>query len=113
MTPRPDPRLVQLAELAAMIRDLQILRFGQAARACSDTRARLVDLDSSARAPTAEDPMLAQAALRHERWADRRRVALNSVLATRTALLLVEQEAARKTFGRANVLARLADPARD
>jgi len=108
-----DERLRRLADLAALIRDVKLAELSMHVQSCARFRARLAGLDAPM--PAASDlptAVLEVAALRHERWAAPRRMALNERLATETALRIAAETRARAAFGRALVLQRLKEPGR-
>ncbi|MDP2085033.1 MAG: hypothetical protein Q8K20_07550 [Gemmobacter sp.] len=108
-----DDRLQRLVELSALIRDLKLAELSVHARSCAQIRDRLAGL--TAPLPKESDlpaAALDAAALRHERWAAPRRMALNEQLATENARRLVAETTARAAFGRAQVLQKLRDSRR-
>ena len=90
-----------LAELRAVARDVDAVR---------------AEIAALEREMTAQKAYSAEFALQYEGWlvwATRRRRALNEDLARRRAMLEVRKEAARKSFGRTQVLADLMAEAKD
>lgn len=105
MTMRHDHQ--RLLDVARLILDRQLETARLAQRARQDSLTRLHDL-SLPRAP-GDLPFAAQAQaeLRYQGWADRRRAVLNLTLARQTADWLVERDAAARALGRAEVLEKL------
>ena len=90
-----------LAELRAVARDVDAVR---------------AEIAALEREMTAQKAYSTEFALQYEGWlvwATRRRRALNEDLARRRAMLEVRKEAARKSFGRTQVLADLMAEAKD
>lgn len=108
---RPDPRLARLAALAAALRDAQLAQLSAAVAQRQATEAGLAALRPQADPDGAgTDPVLAaRVALRHQAWAEERRIVLNRELARRQAAVLEAQRTATQAFGRAEALRRLTD----
>ncbi|MBT9246671.1 hypothetical protein KM031_10080 [Gemmobacter fulvus] len=99
-------QLRALSGLAALMRDQSLEALRRADQRCQETR----DLIAGLAAPPAEDiaPLIqAQAEIAYTRWADQRRAELNLCLARQMAEWVQCQDAARITFGKAEVLRRL------
>ncbi len=99
--------LARLAGLARMIRDLKLAELEAAGRARAESRARLAGLDLSPIEPDLGVIAAAQAEVRYQSWAEARRAEINLTLARQTAEWIEAREAARRAFGRAQVLERL------
>lgn len=105
---KPDPRLASMAKIAKLQRDLALSEVARHANRCEMLRNRLDAL--CVRPDDGVDlafPVIAEVALRYERWADRRRAALNTELARSLSDLMTAQDKARLAFGRAQVLRKL------
>ncbi|MDR0808304.1 MAG: hypothetical protein LBE86_04120 [Gemmobacter sp.] len=103
---RQKRMLARMAELAAMLRDwkLEELRQAQARRdATEGLIVGLVAPPAAGLSPVAA----AQAELGYGRWADARRRELNQRLAREMVEVMRQQDAARRAFGRADVLRQL------
>lgn len=103
-----DDRLQRLAALAGLIRDAKLAELSQHVQVCAQIRDRIAGLDAPF--PTGSDlpvSTLQAAALRHDRWAAPRRMALNERLAAAMAQRLSVEAQARVAFGRAQVLEQL------
>lgn len=102
-------RLKKLREVAQMMSDLGLERLAVRAQACERTRVQIAALEANCHAQEGTDPLkAAELRLRHRQWAAPRRMQLNEQLARQTAERLRAEEEARKAFGRAEVLAKLA-----
>lgn len=105
-------RLARLAELAGMIRDLRLADLERAGRARAESRARLAGLALAPCTPDLGAIAAARAEVRYQAWAEARRAEINLTLARQTAEWIEVQETARRAFGRAQALQRLADRCR-
>ncbi|MFT4149094.1 MAG: hypothetical protein QM656_02775 [Paracoccaceae bacterium] len=97
-------QLNRLSQIARITLDRRLADLRQAAEAKSQSEARLRDLAAQ---PPASDlsPVAAHLAeLRWQKWADRRRVEINLVLARQTADWLSAREAAQAAFARGEAL---------
>jgi hypothetical protein len=103
-----DDRLKRLADLAGLIRDAKLAELSQHVQVCAQIRDRIAGLDAPV--PTGSDlpvSALQAAALRHDRWAAPRRMALNERLALVMAQRMTIEAQARIAFGRAQILEQL------
>ena len=102
-------KLRRLARIAALQRDARLDQLRRARIAREASQAALAALDRPM--PDEGVPLVAGAlaALRYAAWADARRAELNLQLARQTAHWLQAQADARVAFGRAEVLAQLAE----
>lgn len=97
-----------LVRVSQMLLDLKLDDLNRAARARAESRSRLADLAAD---PVETDLPLAisaQTRMRYESWAEARRAEINLTLARQTAEWIDAREAARRAFGRAEVLRKLA-----
>ena len=104
--------LTRLQSLAQMILEAQLAELRKVARARSETLAHLSDLKSPE--VQMDDQMgvaEVRATLAYQLWADKRRAELNVTLAQQTATWMDRRDAARYAFGKADVLAALAQQA--
>lgn len=101
--------LERLVQLAGVIRDLH-----QAERAALlQERERLINRLAALETPVPDVPdmspqALQEVAIRHQLWAEPRRIALNEALARQTAALMASEAGQRRATGRALVLEQLA-----
>ena len=101
--------LQPLVGISQLILDAALADLRRAADARDESLARLCDL---ATVPCPTDLPLAavaQADLLYARWADARRAEINLTLARQTADWLGARDAARRAFGRADALRKLAE----
>jgi hypothetical protein len=98
--------LGRLARLAGLIRDRDLAVLSAARATREATQARLAGL-AAGPAEGVSPVAAAQSALLYQRWVDRRRAEINLQLARDTAAWLDAQAAARRAFGRAEVLDQL------
>lgn len=99
-------KLARLANLSTLILDQHLAQLQAAAAARQASLKQLQDLVPN----PADDLGLvtdATTAINYERWADRKRRDINSVLARQTATWLEARLAAQTAFGRADVLQRI------
>ena len=103
-----DPaHLHGLRQVADLIRERDIARFGKAQAQKSKTEALLRALDHG-QVPTSLSPAAeGQVVERFGLWTANRRIVLNQQLARDTATWMEARDAAQKTFGRAEVLKKL------
>lgn len=108
-----DDRLTRLAALAGLIRDARLADLSQHVQSCARIEDRLRGLNAAMPKETeVSAAAMEAAALRHDRWAAPRRMALNEQLAAATARRIAAETQARAAFGRAQVLEQLRDKTR-
>jgi hypothetical protein len=97
--------IARLHQLADMVLQSDLAKLRAAAQAREATRARLAAL-ATAQPELGPDlgPAQALAMLRYQTWADLRRAELTQTLARETATWLDQQDAARRSFGKAQAL---------
>lgn len=104
---RGQQRIQTLAAIARVSLDTDLAALKAAADRREALNARLAGLEPAVAADL--DPLTAaRIATAHQIWADARRAELNIALARATADWLDRQDRARKSFGRWQVLGRLA-----
>jgi hypothetical protein len=101
-------RIAQLAGLGQLVLDHHLARLERAGRARQESLDRIAALDLRGDAPDLSPVAAALAEQRYQAWADARRAAINLTLARQTADWMVERDAARLAFGRAEALKALA-----
>ena len=102
--------LKRLAVLAALARDAKLAKVADAALARSRSLQQLAALTPPPVQDSELSPLvLAGASLRYQLWADMKRAEINRTLARQTATWIEARADARNAFGRADVLARLAE----
>lgn len=104
-----NQKIDALQTISQIMLDAKLVELRQAAQARAQTIAHLHDL----RVPNLHlnDTLgvaEAMATLAYQRWADKRRLELNQILAQQTALWLDKQDGARHAFGQADVLRAIA-----
>ncbi|MDO9526063.1 MAG: hypothetical protein Q7J57_11110 [Gemmobacter sp.] len=97
-----------LAVIATLARDIKLSKVAKAGAARNKSLQQLIALSP----PTVSDSdlpplVVADATLRHQHSAARKRAEINRTLAQQTALWLQARDDARIAFGRADVLTRL------
>ena len=105
-------KLADLARLAALVEDAERARLARAAAERNSMQAAITALGESPALPSAPDIAASLNAEQHELWRVQRRATLNLGLARATARYLEAKGDAAKAFGRASVLARLAEKGR-
>lgn len=100
-----DHRLKRLQAIAQLIRDRDLARLQKLAQARTQTRDRARRLMQTV--PLAQDPALFAARQLHAKWALEQRIRLNRTLALQTARMIEQRDKAARSFGRADMLARL------
>ncbi|KPQ08548.1 MAG: hypothetical protein HLUCCA12_01675 [Rhodobacteraceae bacterium HLUCCA12] len=105
----PDLAAVRrLQQIAAMKRDHELARLATIAQGRDRLRTALATLDRNAASlDAATAPGLLQAQIAHQRWVEGRRNLLHQRLALVQADFLDTLPAARRAFGKADVLARI------
>lgn len=98
-------RLDRLAALSAMKRDADLARLRKAAHACSELQEQLDRLRPATTAIT--DPALFRAGQAHLAWLKTQRMALNTDLAQKRAVMLEVKAEAARSVARASTLAKL------
>lgn len=106
----PD-RLARLAQLAAMIKEAELIRLAEANRRRDAARAGLARHDAAA--PEAEAARATLIAARHDVWRAVRRAELNTILARELAAWSGARDQAARAFGRDDVLTKLARKLRE
>jgi hypothetical protein len=97
--------LARLGALAGMIRDARLAGLRAADAECADLRAQIARLDRARQQVTGAEILLTAPA--YLVWQQRARASLNTRLAAALAREEQARIAARRAFGRAEVLARL------
>lgn len=102
-------QLAALKTIAGLMLDARQMELRQAAAARNASLAALAALDRPAAAPAAETSPIAaaQAAIRYEVWADRRRAEINLALARQTVQWQDARQAAALAFGKTEALRAL------
>lgn len=102
-------KLAALERIAGLMLDVRQAELRQAAAARDASLAALAALDRPAAVPAPETSPVAtaQAAIRYEVWADRRRAEINLTLARQTARLEDARQAAAQAFGKTEALKAL------
>lgn len=106
MTHPTDPRLKRLKELAEVSKMARLARLAEAVSA----RERALGLLQGLSNRTVEDKALPEilAGIRHQRWAEARRVALSEELLRLEAKIQSERSAAAKAVARCELLGKIA-----
>jgi len=101
-------RLTRLQQISALQRDLALTDLSSAALARDHSLTQIAALDRES--PATDLPALVEEQVRfaYRCWADERRAELNLTLARQTAEWMAQRDAAALSFGRAEVLDRLA-----
>jgi hypothetical protein len=102
--------LDRLARLARGLRDDRLARLAAAEATCARTRAQIAALTGPDSA--GDDPAGWRNAMAYQMWAEARRTELGRQLQDQTAARAALLPEAQRAFGRAEVLARLAQAAR-
>lgn len=104
MTARKN--LEKLSRIAQLVLDMKLAELQAASTARQDSLNLLAGL-SATPAEDIDAVAAAKTELLYLRWADRRRAEINIVLARQTADWMQKQQAARHSFGQAEVLRNL------
>ncbi|MGA0539503.1 hypothetical protein [Neotabrizicola sp. VNH66] len=107
-----DEKMIRLTRMADLLFEARSAELRRAAEARDAVRAQISALLRPVAEEDRQNPAMMRQAMIYESWASVRRSELNAQLARRQAEWLQGMEAARRAFGRNQVLARLADPAR-
>ena len=102
---KPDPRLQRLSEIADMVRDAHLARLSAAHQMREASLALLCALEPAVDLP--EDPPELLAALRHQRWAEVRRLRLMQDITRQEEVIRQNRNDAARAFARARVVAQL------
>lgn len=101
-----DPRLRDLASIAAMINETKLAELAKAQEEKANVERAIKALGDQLPTLSAAVPE-AMAFVVHETWKAQRRRILNQKLAQKTANWLLAREEAQRAFGRAEVLSKL------
>lgn len=108
-TTRDKARLESLHQLSRLKSDLALAALSTARLECEKTTAQLEGLTCPPvpRFEGEDAATLEQQRLRYESWAERRRIALNGLLARQNVEAAERLTEAREAFGKADVIGRL------
>lgn len=106
MTQKED--LAKMRLISDLMLEARLARLTAAAHAKQQSEDQLAGLAKTCGLTDGIQPVAAQlAALNYQRWAESRRAEINLVLARQTAEWIEARDAARATFGRAEVVGKL------